>query len=239
MRIASIIVPLLILVGPEASAQGPISYPGSHAGGTIQDRNRICADDNLHASHDGSFENGAAWEGAGVAEPYVGCFGEGYALGPGAIECVSLWITTDYDWGPTTDVYVWEGGVSGPPGNVLAVVVNNVFPGIPIWPAIGRYDVEITALVAAEFTVGSWGNWPDGPKGYWWAIDQDGPAGHPWTYVQSDLGYPEGWQHPQAIWMFEIRSMGIGAHFAPDPVPVEDSSWGQVKRLCGGRSAAR
>lgn len=223
----------LLLAATIAQAQDPTSMLTGPGGTPVINSPRLCADDNLVVHHDGTFEHGIAWEVAGVAEPYFGAFGEGYDLGPGAVECFSVWISQNGSYaGQSTDVYVWDGGVSGPPGAVLAVVTGVVFQSIPAWPAVGRFDVEIAAAVPGAFTIGSWGNWPDALPGYWWMADSTGEPGHPWTHVVPGLGLPEGWQHPGDMWSITIQSMAIGVHFTPDgPVPEAATSWGEVKRL--------
>jgi hypothetical protein len=192
---------------------------------------RLCSDDNLYTNNDGTLETGMGWQFNGVQPPYDGAFGEGYDLGPGTVECVSLWISQDgWNMGQSTDVYVWEGGVTGTPGNVIAVVTGIVFQDIPIWPDGGRYDVEIPVAVAGEFTVGSWGDWPGAGGGYYWLADQDGPAGHPWTHVAQGTGFPPGWQNPSPIFG-PTQSMGIGVHFTGGSTPADAVTWGEMKRL--------
>jgi len=225
---------LVLLVAPAiACGEGATSSLTGAGGGSLRVVQRVCSDDNLYVHHDGTFEAGVAWEWAGVQEPYYGAFGEAFDLGVGTVECVSLWITQDGDnAGQSTDVYVWEGGVTGTPGTVVALVSGIVFENIPVWPDFGRYDVEIPAEVAGEFTVGSWGNWPWAGPGYWWGVDQDGAAGHPWTYVMDGYGYPPGWQNPDDIWgPGYINSMGIGVHFAAEGTPAAPATWGAVKSL--------
>jgi hypothetical protein len=214
------------------SAEGPTLSTTGPGEGPVVLSDRLCSDDNLYVHHDGSFEGGGAWEMGGVEPPYGGAFGEGFDLGQGSIECFSVWICRpDMNQSHTTDVYVWDGGVSGPPGSVLAVVPDNTFSYIPVYPQVGRFDVEIAAPVSSAFTIGSWGNWPGAGITYWWMWDENGPAGHPWTYVVPGIGLPEGWQNPAVVFGGTVRSMGIGVHFAPDPVPTQSTSWGSVKHL--------
>ena len=59
-----------------------------------------------------------------------------------------------------------------------------------------------------------------------------GAAGHPWTYVAPDTGYPPGWHHVADISVFSrCRSLGIGVYCDDPPTPVRATSWGGVKRL--------
>jgi hypothetical protein len=233
MKVAILGAALAVLAAAAAQAQGPTSMLAGPGGGPVINAQRLCSDDNLYAHHDGTFEHGISWQMAGVVDPYGGAFGEGYDLGPGTVECFSVWISQDgYNAGQSTDVYVWDNGVSGLPGSVLGVVTGVVFQSIPIWPSIGRFDVEIAASVSGAFTIGSWGNWPEGLPGYWWMADGNGAPGHPWTYVVPGLGHPEGWQDPGEMWAITITSMAIGVHFTPDdPTPAAATSWGRVKQL--------
>jgi hypothetical protein len=222
----------LLLMTPAAShgVGTTVLFSGAE-GGTIRVMRQLCSDDNLYVHHDGTFEMGVGWEMGGVVPPYDGAFGEAFDLGPGAVQCVSLWISQDgWNAGQSTDVYVWEDGVTGTPGGVLALVSGIVFQDIPIWPDGGRYDVEIPVAVSGAFTVGSWGNWPDGMAGYGWLADLDGPAGFPWTHVAEGIGWPAGWQNPSLIFA-PIQSMGIGVHFVSGSTPAESATWGEIKHL--------
>lgn len=223
---------VLLALPPAAYGSGTISHLAG-ASGAVRDVRRICADDNLYVNHDGTLESAVAWEFGGVQEPYDGAFGEGYDLGPGTVECVTFWISQDgWNQGESSDIYVWDGGVTGAPGAVLALVTGMVFEGIPIWPDFGRYDVEIAAGLTGAATVGSWGNWPWAHPGYWWGVDQNGPPGHPWTHVAEGIGYPAGWQNPDIVWgPGFITSIGIGVHFTAGGSPAESATWGAVKRL--------
>ncbi len=224
---------LLLAVPSALGGNGVISSLTGAEGGTVVTVRRLCSDNNLYVHHDGTLESAIAWEWAGVQEPYYGAFGEAFDLGPGMVECTSLWISQDgWNQGQATDAYVWEGGVHGTPGAVLALVPGIVFEDIPIWPNLGRYDVEIPVQVTGPFTVGSWGDWPWAGPGYWWGVDQDGPTGHPWTYVKEGYGYPPDWQNPDDIWgPGYLTSMGIGVHFTTGGTPAEPGTWGGVKSL--------
>jgi hypothetical protein len=191
-----------------------------------------CAEGTLIYHHDGSFENGYAFDYGGVVPPYYGAFGEGYDLGPGVVTCGAYWLSTlpGYLLGHTTDCYVWEGGVEAPPDAVLGVVTGVLFSNIPNWPAIGQNDVDLNIWVPGAFTVGSWGNWPGGGEpDYFWAADLNGEQGHPWCCIAPDIGWPTGWMDPSDIWD-PTRSMGIGVYFE-QATPVEAPTWGAVKAL--------
>ncbi|MBK8230954.1 MAG: hypothetical protein IPK72_10300 [Candidatus Eisenbacteria bacterium] len=186
--------------------------------------------------HDGSWENAIAFRGDAVFEPYYGAFGEAFDLGSGQIECASFWITQDgTNTGQSSDLYVWDQGIDGPPTLVGALVSGIVFTDIPVFPAFGRYDIAIPTAVTGPFTVGSWGAWPGERNGYYWASDENG-AGHPWTYAAAiGPNGTEGWQDPSEPFPFTITSMGIGVHFTPDnPTPTRTTSWSRVKALWRG-----
>jgi hypothetical protein len=191
-----------------------------------------CAEGTLFYHHDGSFENGYAWDYMGDQPPYYGAFGEGYDLGPGIVACGAYWLSTiPGQWqGQTSDCYIWEGGVGATPGTVLGVVPDIVFDNILLWPEVGQNDIELNISVDGEFTVGCWGDWwGRDMNGYFWAADLNGVQGHPWTCVAPGIGYPTGWNDPSIVWG-PTRSMGCGVYFEQG-TPVESPTWGAVKAL--------
>jgi hypothetical protein len=192
-----------------------------------------CAEGTLIYHHDGSFENGYAFDYEGVAPPYYGAFGEGYDLGPGVVTCGAYWLGTlwGYYQGEPSDCYIWQGGVDTLPGTVLGVVPGIVFDNIPLWPEIGQNDIELNISVDGEFTVGCWGNWPGaGEPAYFWAVDLDGEQGHPWLCMAPTIGWPTGWMDPSDIWDPPTRSMGLGVYFEQG-TPVEAETWGAIKGM--------
>ena len=165
---------------------------------------------------------------------YWGAFGEGIVGEPWAvIGCVKIWVSTlpGYFYGQTCDVYVWEGGVSGPPGAVLDLVAGVVLGNVPNWPTVGENDVQVHyPLFQEECTVGYWGNWPGMHCAYYVGADLDGfGGGHPWTYIAPGIGYPTGWNDPSIIWG-PMQSLGLGAVYAWNS-PAEARSWGSIKAL--------
>jgi len=190
-----------------------------------------CASGVLIHNHDGSFENAYLWQYQGVVPPYDGAFGEAYNLGAGTISCAAIWLTTipGYYFPMITDCYVWDGGVGGVPGTVLAVVPDAELTQIPYWPTVGQNDIDVNVAVGGPFTVGYWGPWPDRMGWYFCGADLNGPAGHPWTCIAPGIGYPSGWQDPSLVWG-PTSSMGCGVYFEQG-TPVESETWGSVKAL--------
>jgi hypothetical protein len=191
-----------------------------------------CANGTLYMNHDGTFENGYAWQYGGTVAPYYGAFGEGYDLGPGTVFCGAMWLSTlpGFDLGQRLDAYVWNGGVGGVPGGVAGVVTGYDPSTIGNWPAITQHDVDMNIAVTGAFTFGYWGNWPGAQCGWFCAADLDGFGGYPWTNIAPGIGYPTGWNDPSIIWG-PTQSMGLGAYFGEGGTPVEAQTWGSIKAL--------
>ncbi len=176
-------------------------------------------------NHDGSFE--AAYYWGILAPPYYGAWGEGYDLGAVNVECGVYWFTRFGELiPPPIDLYVWEGGVQGPPGSVLSMVPGVVIPYAPPWPAIAENHLEIGCFVSGAFTVGFRSTSTVGT--ILCAADHNGSGGHPWTCIAPGLGYPSGWQHPNVVYSGCV-SMGIGATVTTMPSPAESETWGAIK----------
>ena len=218
------------------------SYNCGHSGGTWYPDEYAC-DPNpcpppggctgtLVHNHDSAFENGYAWSYGGVMPPYYGAFGEGYLVGDGVnVQCIALWLTqTGTYFGQTCDVYIWEGGVSGPPEAVLAVMVG-FDPGAPaFWPEISQHNADIPDFFATgEITVGYWGNWPDEAAGWYCAADTDGFGGHPWTCAAPGSGYGPGWIHANEVWE-STSTLGLGYVYA-SPARAMGTTWESIKDL--------
>jgi hypothetical protein len=224
---------LLSLATSPAGASNAVSLGYSDETTIVEPGTDACASGTLIYNHDGSFENGYAWQYGGEAEPYYGAFGEGYDLGAGTIACGSFWVSTLPGWGwYVSDCYVWEGGTSASPGAVLGVVTGTVFENVPNWPTVGRNDVDMNISVDGPFTIGYWGDWPGSLCDYFCAADENGPRGHPWTCIAPGMGYPSGWQDPAIVGGYwgPTKSMGCGVYFE-QATPVEGESWGEVKAL--------
>jgi len=190
-----------------------------------------------YSNNDGSFENGYAWQYAGVVPPYGGAFGEGFSGGSCGIGvvCARLWVTTlsGFYTGQSCDVYIWEGGFDNEPGAVASMTAGVVLGNVPYWPAIGANDVSAYGSIpgqAGGFTVGYWGDWPSAPCGYFVAADLDGPGGRPWTYIAPGIGYPTGWNDPSMVWG-PTQSLGLEAEAWGGYTPAEPRTWGTVKAL--------
>jgi hypothetical protein len=185
------------------------------------------------ANHDGTIENGYAWSNAGMVEPYFGAWAEGFDLpGGGTVTSITLILTTTGASTSTLDLYLFDGGVTGPPANILYDGQDVVVTGIAVWPNVSYHTIEITpTAVPSEFTAGFCGNWFGAGNEFYIGVDEDGPGGHPWTNIHEGTGYPAGWQHPNIVSTFALcQSMGIevttGGTTASDP-----STWGNVKAL--------
>jgi len=223
---------LSVLVAP-AGATDAVTLGYSDDGTVIGAGPDACGEGELLYHHDGSFEGGVAWQYAGVTQPYYGAFGEGFALGdPGELECAYLWVTTvpDAFHFQSCDIFVWSGGVTGAPGEVLYLLPGLVLTSVPDWPSFGENQIDMNCTVSGDITIGYWGNWPGELAGYYVAADLDGPGGHPWTDIAPNSVYPTGWQDPAVVWGY-IPSLGLGLSWTPAGSPVESGSWGSIKRL--------
>lgn len=208
---------LLLLVPSLATAAGAtdaVSLGYSDQGTTIGSDTDACYGGILYTNHDGSFENGYAWQYGGCVAPYYGAFGEAYGgQGPNQVDCAALWVTTlpGQFQGQTCDIYVWNDGVSSPPTTVVGMVAGAVLSNVPNWPTCAQNDITTNIYVMGDFTVGYWGNWPGAQCGWFCAADLDGPGGYPWTYIAPGIGYPTGWNDPSIIWG-QTQSLGLAAY---------------------------
>lgn len=189
-----------------------------------------CPGSELLCNHDGSFENGYAWQYGGVVAPYYGAFAEGYNAS-GNLCGMQFHFTTVSGLyaNQAFDVYAWDSdGVN--PNNVLSVTVNLHVPMPAIWPNISAHDINSDDVaVAGDFFVGYWGNWPGLLTGWYIAADLDGFGGLPRTNIAPGIGYPTGWQDPSIVWG-PTQALGICAYVG-GPIPVEETTWGAIKAL--------
>lgn len=176
---------------------------------------------------DGTYENGYAWRYAGIAPPDYGAFAECYA---GATDlCSAVFDLTQIgsQAGQHMNILVYDdaGGLPGPMRFVMDVV-----PGpVAFWPSISRHTFAIATDTAASWWVGYWGNWPGLTNGWFVGADLDGFGGCPYTNIAPGIGFPTGWNHVSLVWG-PTQAIGCGAETGP-PVPVIDTTWGQVKSL--------
>jgi hypothetical protein len=219
---------LLLLATQPAGASNAVSLGYSEETTIVGPGTDACASGTLIYNHDGSFENGYAWQYAGHEPPYYGALGEAYNLGRGAISCAAYWLTAlaGFDVYPA-DCYVWDGGVGSAPGAVLAVTSGVYFQTVPGWPTVGQNDIDMNLDVSGAFTVGFWSLREDAM--YFCAADENGPRGHPWTCIAPGIGYPSGWQDPAVVWP-NAKSMGCGVYFEQG-TPVESETWGAIKAM--------
>jgi hypothetical protein len=230
-----ILIGALLLAALPAGASNAVSLGYSEVTNIISPGADACASGVLIYNHDGSFENGYIWQYGGVVPPYYGAFGEAYDLSCGTVRCAAFWLSTlpgGFLW-YLTDCYIWEGGIGGEPGEVVAVVTGIYFTNVPYWPSVGRNDVDMNVAVDGAFTIGFWPDAPGGGAEYFCAADENGPRGHPWTCIAPGIGYPSEWQDPAIVgppWG-PTKSMGCGVYFESNPSPTEGETWGSIKAL--------
>jgi hypothetical protein len=232
MTMHAVLLAVLIPAAATTTAPNQVSLELGDRAVIVDSDLDACADGVLIHNHDDTFENVVAWQYSGVVPPYYGALAEGYDLGAGTVYCGVYWVTTVpcYFTGQSADCFVWEGGVSTPPGTVLGATIGVVFESVPDWPGIGVNEIGLNVHVSGAFTVGYWGNWPGAQCGYWSCADLSGPSGHPWTCIAPGIGYPSGWQDPSIVWG-PTASMGIGVYFGSDPSSIQAQTWGSVKAL--------
>ncbi len=231
---------LAVAVGWSDGPRAPESQSlGSCDETVIRPCDRECPGGTLFHNYE-ELVDAIGWGWEGIQPPYYGAFGEAYDLGEGTIDCATLWVTQMGDFtGQSVDLYVWDGGIDGPPGVVLALMPDRICENVPFWADIGQNDFPWGVPVEGPFTVGYWGNWPGEVCGFLIAHDMS-CSGHPWTYVAPGIGYGTGWIDPSDVWGV-VSSLGLGGFFSPRTSSVEDfpapdgstqaSTWGSIKRL--------
>ena len=227
-KFAALLMVLALAVA--ANATNPVSLGYSDQTIVQGVQGDACAQGTLYYNHDGSFENGYAWQYGGIVAPYYGAFAEGYDLGAGTLWCASMWLSqTGYFTNQTCDVYVWESDGSNPT-NVLGVVTGVLPSGIAYWPSISQHDVDVNVYCPGAFFVGYWGTWLNSYAPWYCAADLDGFGGLPRTNIAPGIGYPTGWQDPSIIWG-TTQSMGLGGYFGEGGSPAQPETWGSIKAL--------
>ncbi|MFN8548190.1 MAG: hypothetical protein U0527_09585 [Candidatus Eisenbacteria bacterium] len=181
---------------------------------------------------DGSYENGYAWKYHGIVPPDYGSFAECFTVDYSVV-CSAVFDFTQvgFQGDATMDVFLWDDA-GGVPGNVICTLFG-VQPGtIAIWPNLSRHTIPIVCeCFDGAFWVGYWANWPGGFAHWYVGADLDGPGGCPLTNVAPGIGFPTGWTNVSQIWG-PTQALGIGCETVDcSPVPVRESSFGEVKRL--------
>ncbi len=199
-----------VAAGSALAADGPAVTPTEKGIGTADQSQRGETCTTTMQNHDDTFENAYAWVYGGVAAPTWGAFAEPFE---GSFEIceVQLFLTQiGNQAGQTMDVFVWRDDRTGNPGAVVAQVLD-VDPGpITTWPEVTRVDVPVSAIVDDNWWVGWWGNWPGAQAGWLAAADEDGVDVGPRTRINSGLGYPAGWDHPNVVLSWaNAKSLGI------------------------------
>jgi hypothetical protein len=228
-KFATLLAILAVVAGANAANFGSTGYSKQTA--IISPGSDDCTE-TLYYNHDNSFENGMCWQYGGiVVGSTYGAFAEGFDLGTGNVQCAAIWTTQVGNWsGQPLDVYVWQGGVSGVPGNVITVVAGAQLTNVPFWPSIGQSNVQVGANVTGEFSVGYWADFSAAVCAWYIASDEDGFGGYPWTNIAPGIGYPTGWNHPAIVWG-ACQSLGFGVYFGEGTTPVEAATWGKIKDL--------
>jgi hypothetical protein len=181
---------------------------------------------------DGTYESAYGWDLHGCEPPDYGSFAERYS-GCGWVSAIVLDVSDDgIGENEFLDAYIWDNG-DGVPGNVLAVEPGVYLCGVPYWPHVGRFFVDLPepACVDDVWWVGFWGDWPYSEIGFWVGADQDGPGGgSPMTKIAPGLEWPEGWQDVAVRWG-PTAALGIGAEVEETPSPAVSPTWGRIKGL--------
>lgn len=187
----------------------------------------------LFMTSDGTYEDGYTWGGAGIVPPDFGAFAE-CIPGPVRLCSVVADLTRINELGFPVDVFVYNDG-GGVPGAVIASSLDNDPGPVGFWPTVTRHVFAIDVPCAdtqAPVYVGVFWDDLEGPNELFIAADLDGfGGGCPLTNIAPGIGYPTGWNNVSVVWG-TARALGIGAETLPcDPVPVETTSWGQIKSL--------
>jgi hypothetical protein len=184
---------------------------------------------------EGGYENGYAWQYGGILGPYYGAFADLFS----ELEeiCAVFFDFTraqGYERPDSIDVYLWADA-DGLPGNVLMTLPDVYVAQVPVWPNFARFFVELPENVTLPVWIGYWGDWPGQRASCFIGADLDGQVnpGTPMTNIAPGLGYPTGWQSVDVIWGADRRTvaLGLGAVVDSGPVPVDRSTWGEVKSL--------
>ena len=233
MRCSSALLLCVVIVSLAGSPADPENYAElGYSEDTVNtgDQSDQCVGVQVY-NHDYSFENGYCWQLDGAAPPYYGAFAEAFDVGPAVVECGLYWFT-DIGYMPTVivDVYLWQGGVTTPPGDVLFVRPEVNLGAVGFWPQCTLTEATIECCVDGEFTVGYWADFCWDECLWYVCVDENGSGGNPWTHIAPGLGYPTGWNHPNVVFP-DCVSMGIAATITEEPSPARSKTWGEIKAL--------
>ncbi|MCA9756289.1 MAG: hypothetical protein KDA27_10855 [Candidatus Eisenbacteria bacterium] len=193
---------------------------------------------------DDQFDRAIMWSGPGLA-PGSGMFAEYFETPderPGAVCILYLRITSLVSSLRTSiDLYVWDDD-GGRPGEVLGILPELPLFSIAPYPAVGTRDWDIYERMPIGVQGGFWlglrGNWD--PEGCSVLLPIDTFDDDPKvpalrrdavTYVGPGVDeLSEGW-HPLEDIVGVPAATGINAVIGWCPVPVLETSWGQIKSL--------
>jgi len=229
MKKLVILFALLGVVGAANAAMLSHGSVGVGHGINVPHTNSNPCGGQLCLNYDGSAENGYCWQYGGIVPPYYGAFAECCSF-DGCVCGVEYELTgVGYPCGPL-DAYIWADA-GGIPGNVLGMTAGlNPCP-VATWPSISTSDFAITPVaVTGAFWVGYWADFSAAPCGYFVAADLNGFGGCPYTNIAPGIGYPTGWNNASVVWG-ATQALGIGAWTTTNIVPVQQSTWGQIKNL--------
>lgn len=205
------------------------------------------ADVEFFVNGDSQYDQAVMWRGAGLA-PGSGMFAEYFETPesrPGAI-CMLVLYLTDISSGVRTsfDLIVWDDE-GGRPGDVAGMLTGLNLLSVAPFPAIGVKSFEVYERqpigVEGGFWVGIRGNWDPADCSVLLPVDTvDEDPAHPavrrsaLTYVGPGVDeLSEGWHALEEL-LGAPAATGINAVVGWCPVPVRETSWGEVKRYYEG-----
>ncbi len=208
--------------------------------GTLQGTTSGLGCGTLNMNSDGTYENGYAWQYAGIAAPTYGAFAECFSGDWSVNVCSAVFDFTQVgsQAGQQMDVYVWNDD-GGCPGTVVCGPMR-VTPGtIAFWPAISRHVFDLGwCCVEGNFWVGFWGVWPNALSPWYVGADLDGFGGCPLTNIAPGIGYPTGWVNTSMVWG-PTQALGIGCETSScGAIAIKKMSWGRVKSLYKGEEGS-
>lgn len=239
MKRLAISIAILTLLGAANAAD--FGSLGPREDIVISEGDRECQDGTLIYNHQGGYFNNAyCWQDGGIMPPYYGAFAESFSgCGLTVIVCEVFWLTQiGYYSGQPIDVFVWEGGITGPPEGVICQRQAVVDLDIGFWPEVTineiepgfSGDCEDHCCAFGDFTIGYWSNWAGPQCPFYVAADEYGGETRSWTCVAPGIGYPTGWIHTNQVFP-NVSNLGIGAKIVDGYSPAESRTWGAIKSL--------